>query len=343
MMLKQTGKTPINALASAKIEEKPKLLRGSATYWYMKSTLEPLTYLMLNLPYACNYNCLKCCNAWEGRQKNKPLSMPEIANVISEASGLGMKSLVITGEGEPFLNSKIRKILKTANGERLIPYIFTNGSRLGKETVSYAVEFGASLIISIDSLVEKTYERLAQTPGSFRTLMQNIENVRESFAPTIEHREKFDIVRVAINAVVSADNYSELFLTDGRQLMHEFCGKDFALAYNTPMERGNAKSFPNFTRIPDGAVYASTLPLGTFEDWCAYMHNGISVGYDGSILACGYSLQSERRLGNVKDGGLAKYRGIANKTIDRFYSKFSHERCLLRHPKYEVYIKGLGE
>lgn len=325
-----------------KIEDKPKLLRGSAIYWHMQNKLDPLTYLMLNLPYACNYDCLKCCNAWGGRQKNKPLTMLEISNTISEAFDLGIKSLVISGEGEPFLNRKMWMILREASKGGLVPLIFTNGSLLGKESVAVAIETGASLVISIDSLVEKTYERLNRVSGSFCALMQNIENVREAYAPTIERGEKSDIVRVSINTVVSKDNYSELFPPGSRELMREFCGNDFALVYNTPMDKGTATSFPNFTKIPETGIYSSTLPLGTFENWCAYMHNGISIGYDGSILACGYSLQSEGKLGNVRDGGLASHIGKANKSLEGFYGKFGHERCILRHPRYDEYTRSLG-
>ncbi|MBU0471631.1 MAG: hypothetical protein KKF65_03335, partial [Nanoarchaeota archaeon] len=62
--------------------------------------LRNLEYLMLNLPYNCNYKCSKCCNDSRGNSTKKPLSSDEIHELIIETKRLGTRVLVIAGEGE---------------------------------------------------------------------------------------------------------------------------------------------------------------------------------------------------------------------------------------------------
>ena len=107
------------------------LLRGSAPHFTKIGALneESFPYLMLNVPFACNYRCLKCCNLTESHPQEslrKRLTLDQLQQLIEEASSLGFSVLVIAGEGEPLLDKNFRSIVALAARNRLIPYIFTN-------------------------------------------------------------------------------------------------------------------------------------------------------------------------------------------------------------------------
>jgi organic radical activating enzyme len=311
-----------------------KILVGSARHLELDGGLRDLEYLMLNLPYSCNYRCSKCCNASRGDAEGQPLSFEEIHGLITEAKDLGMRVSVIAGEGEPFLDKNIVRIIKSANDTGLIPYIFTNGSQLDDRTTKFLRDNGASLVINLDSLDKEVYEELNGVKGSFQKAYNNIQSVREQFSDAKSYFGGYELRRVAINTVDSHKNKGEL------AKIRDFCGDDFVFVCNTPMHIGRAAINAQFKDvIPD----LGTMPLGTTSDgiWCAYMRNGISVGANGDILMCAYSLESSGRLGNICDGGLEKHKDAAKSAFDSNYGLANHPRCILRDPKYGEFIQGL--
>lgn len=313
------------------------LLIGSARHLELSGGLRELDYLMLNLPYICNYKCTKCCNdRIKVTNENNSLSFNEITALLSDAKELGMRVLVIAGEGEPFLDSKLRDIIQEADSRGLIPYVFTNGSKIGGEAAQFLKTNGASLIINIDSLDEKLYEELNGVKGSFRNVYDNVQRIREQFKDTHSLLGEYGLRRIAINTVVSHKNQGE------STQIKDLCGDDFVFVSNTPMNIGRATENAQFLDVmPD----FDTIPLGTISDgcWCAYMRNGISVGANGEILICAYSLESSGKLGNVRNGGLKQHIKQANRAVDNFYGKKDHSRCILRHPCYQEFISGLED
>jgi len=311
-----------------------KILCGSAKHLELAGGIKGLDYLMLNLSNKCNYRCLKCCNS--GRASSKqPLTSKEIFNLLDEVKALGARVLVVAGEGEPLVDNRINKIVAKADKVGLIPYIFTNGSLLSEKTARFFRKHNASLVINLDSLDERKYELLSGVNGSFAKVMDNLERVRDIFSNAYFTIKGFEVSQIAINTVVSRYNVLEA------EQVKEFCGKDFVLVYNTPMNIGRASSDSSF-RVDEElskkikALSAKTIPLGTTSDrnWCAYMRNGVSVGVDGEILACAYSLETAGKFGNVRQGKLSEYVGKANLTVDKFYKKKGHSRCILRHEDY---------
>jgi len=344
-----------------------KILAGSAKHLELVGGLKDLEYLMLNLQFRCNYSCLGCCNSnREISKKGTPLSLEKISSLIDEAKDLGMRVVVIAGEGEPFLDKRIDTIIGEIYYAGLIPYIFTNGSLLNKERAQFLKEHNASLVIQLNSLNKDTYEKLSCKAGSFDIVIDNLENIRNVFSDTYSTIGNYGLRRIAINAVISSVNLDELFVKgfniDGKFIkcficgeepdifepLKDFCGNDFALVYNSLMRIGKASSDENFEDIEEIKVRIresskNSFPLGTISSgqWCAYMRNGISVGAGGDILTCAYSLESAGKLGNIREGVLRKYFGIANSAVDKFYEQNVHNRCILRHLYYKEFIHGL--
>ncbi len=317
-----------------------KLLVGSARHLELDGGLRDLEYLMLNLPYTCNYRCQKCCNfardaeSAEEDASHKALSIDEIKKLTDDAKEVGIRVLVIAGEGEPFLDPNIFEIIRHAHEKGLIPYIFTNGSKLDHDTSLFLRDKNASLIINIDSLDERLYEEQNGVKVSFQTTYANVQGIRELFKDAYSHTADHELRRVALNTVVSCNNLHEC------EKIREFCGDDFAFVCNSPMNLGRAAGDTQFLGVVPNV---DTIPLGTPSDnhWCAYMRNGISVGVDGSVLVCAYFLESRGHLGNIHDDRLSTFVGKANAAVDAFYEKSGHSRCILRHPNYQEMIAEL--
>jgi len=330
-----------------------KILAGSARYLEIEGGLRSFDYLMLNLPYRCNYRCTKCCNSERHDNNGDPLSSAEIKTLLGESGGLGARVAVVAGEGEPLLDDRLRGIIYETDIAGMMPYIFTNGSLLDREIAQYLKEHNASLVINVDSLNRKTYEKLSGVRGSFDCVMGNLDFIRKLFSDTYLQMGEYSIRRVAINTVVSRHNQNELSITrpvcgDELELrpMEEFCGDDFVLVYNVPIKIGRALHDRTFRGDIDTLSLSSGVPpLGTTSDgkWCAYMRNGVSVGARGEILLCAYSLESAGTLGNVRENGVEPHIGHANEVVDRFYEMNGHSRCVLRHHDYARFIEELKQ
>jgi MoaA/NifB/PqqE/SkfB family radical SAM enzyme len=326
------------------------ILKGSAKYLELKGQIGKgvIEYLMLNFPFLCNYKCLKCCNRLESRHDNSSylyLSLDEIKNVLKEARDIGARVLVIAGEGEPLLHSDILKIVSFSYDLGLIPYIFTNGSMLNKKNLIFLRDHGASLIISLDSLEEKMYEKLVGIPGAFKRVMKNIAMCREIYSNPIEKCDKYTVVRIAINTVATQSNIYEI------EKVKRFCGEDIIFVCNLPFNAGSARYNWNYLYGSDPSNIAidkvvermsfENGPLGTTCDgkWCAYMRHGLSIGTKGEILTCAYALETEGLYGNVRDYSLDYFIEKVRNSLDTFYTIYGHERCILRHPHYADFLK----
>lgn len=325
------------------------MLRGSAPYLAETGLLEldSLPYLMLNMPFSCNYRCLKCCNLRtepELRNERQHLSNEDIQALVEEASNSGFKVLVLAGEGEPSLSKEFKDIVALASRNGLLPYIFTNGSLLDDENINFLAEHRAVLIVSLDSIQPLRYNRLTGGKGNLEKALSNIERCRSVYSSLQEQSSFGKIVSLAINTVATQINIDEI-----EDIKH-MCSDDIVFVCNRPTRIGLAEEnwqslYGNDTVVTevDGILEklsATNGPLGTTPDgkWCAYMKHGVSVGYDGSFLACAYATDTAGWFGNYKKGLLKQMNKEVMNSVELFYEKFGHSRCVLRHPNYQEWI-----
>jgi len=327
------------------------ILRGSNLYYEkMPNVLSsPIYYLMFNLPYLCNYRCLKCCNIKDrdGIHKYKKiLSLKIIEQLFEEAGNTGFKVLVIAGEGEPTLNKNFKSVVKLAARNKLIPYIFTNGTCLDNDNINFLAENKASLIISLDSINNECYSRLSGTRANLDLILSNIQDCRKIYKSLQETTIYGKVVSLAINTVATQINLNEI------DKINKYCSDDIVFVCNQPTNiglaeknwkllYGNVEGCHSINNIVE--TYAKEHPpLGSTSDskWCAYLRNGVSIGYDGSILACAYATDTKGFYGFYKNGKLTEINRVVMKSIKSFYSQFNHSRCVLRHPSYKKWIEN---
>ena len=174
--------------------------------------------------------------------------------------------------------------------------------------------------------------------------LSNIEQCRSVYSSLQEQSSFGKIVSLAINTVATQINIDEI-----KDIKH-MCSDDIVFVCNRPTRIGLAEenwlSLYGHDTVVGGVdgildkLSARNGPLGTTPDgkWCAYMKHGVSVGYDGSFLACAYATDTAGWFGNYKEGLLKQInQGIMN-SVKSFYEKFGHSRCVLRHPNYQEWI-----
>lgn len=314
------------------------ILKGSARDLYRQygKTNKGIDYIMLNLPFSCNYRCVKCCNRFR-KFKSGKLSLYKIKDAILRLKKLGAKVLVIAGEGEPALNRNFKSIVKFADENDIIPYVFTNGSKINQKLAYFLAKHKASLIINMDSFNPQKYDAYVGRKGSFNALMKNFRHIRKYYQKNTNESGKYKVVSLAVNLVLNNENRNQI------PKIKEFCNEDIVFVVNEPINIGSAKKFWK-GRFDDAEtkVYKNvSYPLGTLSSGkeCSYMRNGLSIGSDGRILTCAYALETQDLYGKIDDKNLLSMRNDVMKSVDEFYAKYGKSRCVLRHPKYKKFIE----
>lgn len=313
------------------------ILKGSAPHLNQERKLgeKEVDYIMLNLPFSCNYNCLKCCNRFREYKKGN-LKLDLIKKTILKLKGLGARVLVVAGEGEPALNKDFKSIVKFTDEHGLIPYIFTNGSKIDKKLAIFLAEHKASLIINIDSFKASKYDQYVGVKGAFKKLMNNFNYIRKYYRKNIYAGKGKRITSLAVNLVLNNENYGQI------PIIKEFCGDEIVFVVNEPINIGSAHKLwgskyakTKNLKIKNGVSY----PLGTLAPGqeCAYMRNGFSIGSDGKALTCAYALDTQGLYGSIAGNDLMVLRRKVMDSVDKFYAEYGKSRCILRHPYYNKF------
>lgn len=332
------------------VNKNNKLFKGSPLQLSLDGKLDRFTYLMINLPFLCNYRCTKCFNLQNNNcfVPHKALSLDIIFKLIYEAKDMGAKVIVLAGEGEPTLNKNIKKIIKEIDSLGLFSIVYSNGSLLRKQMIKFYSNRNTMLVISFDSLLPDLYTKLTgnMDRNIFYRVLKNIELVRKEYKKHIEKKDKYKVVRLAINTTVSSLNKNEV----GK--IKEFCGDDIYFICNPLAKLGNAtsnwrdliqsdKDFEEIKKIvKQMSSTTGPLTLGS-NSLCGYSINGIAVSPSGDYMTCAYTSLTNGLLGSVNNKSLVEAYDYKNNQELSFYDTYGKHPCLVRSPKFNQYIETL--
>jgi len=325
-----------------------KVIRGTPKHLSKTGRLDKLTYLMINLPFICNYRCAKCFNLKENIpiDYSKNITPTQILKLIEEAHSTGIKVIVFGGEGEPTLDSNIRKYITKINSLGMITILYSNGSTLSKEVINFYKTHNVSIVISFDSLNPVTYCQLTGT-GQLNKVLENIKNTINIFKDTIEYKENLKILRVAINTTITSKNKNEVL--EIKKYMQENYKDDVYFICNPVFKSGNADF--NWKKIGYNQDYTKEVktiksisetggPLTLGNDGiCGYSRWGIAINPAGEYMTCSYTLKTSGFLGNIKKMDLITAFNNKHKIEEKYKDK--NQPCLIRSSGFEKYIKYL--
>ncbi|VVB75217.1 Coenzyme PQQ synthesis protein E [uncultured archaeon] len=327
-----------------------KAVRGTPKHLSQNGELTGFTYLMLNLDYSCNYNCLKCFNQGESTpsyQKIELLSLKERIELIKQAKTLGGKAVVIAGEGEPSIHRDIKALVGGINSQGMIPIIYTNGALVTKELAEFYKKNNATIIISLDSLNPEKYDLMTGTKGQLQIVLRNIEQIREVYKNTAKKVKGLTILSLALNTTVSEINYKEL------EKIKDFCGEDIYFICNPLAKLGSAqetwkvlmkdKTPEDFAElISKMSESGGPLMLGK-NMMCNYQTNGIAVSPWGHYMICAYTNLTNDLLGTIKDKTLGEAYKYKQKIEAEHTKKYGKANCFIRADSFTKYISTLKE
>ena len=152
----------------------------------------PPIYMEISPIGLCNHRCTFCAKEVMG-YPNRSLSAGLLAGFITELKklrerdpdGLGIKSIMFAGEGEPTLHVELQKIIKTAFENGIETALTTNATGLTKKFSDLSLEHLSWIKASINAGTRETYSLVHQTSET------HWDKVWRNLAEAIELRARF--------------------------------------------------------------------------------------------------------------------------------------------------------
>lgn len=234
----------------------------------------------------CNAACVMCPNPIMNRIKGF-MSNDIYNKVISEASGLGIKTVSIISVGEPFIDKGLVSRIQEAKKLGLRVVTSTNGSFLTTEMANAIIESGLDeLDISFDGFTKETYENI-RLGLSFEKVLTNINEFLRLREMKYKNRP-----RIMLRFIKVRKNYKEAEL-----FLHYWKGRadDAIVSQAHDWSGGIAKDFRS-------RLHSATLRSVP----CKSLWNEIMVHHDGNVVACCHDYEGTLVLGNIQHQSIAE-------------------------------------
>ncbi len=328
-----------------------KTFKGSPQYLRMgEGTIKPgLDYLVLQLDSVCPHACRYCFAEREPgwQPKGDGLSLDERKGIVNEARALGARVVSMPGDGEPLAVKGTRDLIAHIHKNRMISIVYTKGYLLTREWTHFLADHDATVVLSIDSLHERTAMKLNPKPcGWFPTAMENIEYAKSVFGRVIETVDGRRITRLLVNHMVNLLNLGE------QERMKDWCDDDILFVCHAPSREGGAvriwdklagglEEHESLITYANGVSETEGNTTARADGKCAYYLNGITVGANGDVKLCPASAQTAGFLGNVRTASLEKLRTAAREALERILGGDAPP-CLVRAQSYDKIVSELA-
>lgn len=274
--------------------------------------------VMISPTDACN---LKCKTCWRLEKKDyarikDELTLEEIQNVLDECKKLKVKTIDLTGGGEPFFRKTIFEIIESAKKQGFEITLTTNGTLLNKEEIRRIISLGLDdICFSIESGEEKmndelrgkgTYTQVTQAIRMLNRLRKNLKKpiVRISTVITNKNYKNLDsLVEFAAENGVSAINFSvmiEWATNKGLSMKKEKNALDILKKLNEKIKSKGLHT--NLDLILKYGFFEHKTPEFCFAPW-----EMLFINSNGEVLAC-CTLAShyENIIGNIREKKLSE-------------------------------------
>lgn len=283
-----------------------------------------LTFLSLETAPICNAKCLYCFSVPElGKIPKDSLTLWEYKEIIKQARELGAKTICFPGIGEPTLDKKLKSLVKFINNLELVSVIYTNGF-VSKELADFLYKNNVSLIIKIDSLDKERFENLVGLP--FEIYKKRLDYLVDLYKKDIEKKDKFSIVRLASNTVVTYINKEDI------KAIYDFCESHHIKYFIAGLAKvGDAEK--NWEILTNSQIddlykivkkYDTWVSSVTLDNRCGLFSYGITIDVNGDLIGCPTARWI--RLGNIRKSSLKDLIRSYNQEV---YSGKEHY-CLAR-------------
>lgn len=259
--------------------------------WETAKELYPL-YIEIAPIGACNHRCVFCAVDYIG-YKAIQLDHGLLIDRILEMADLGVKSVMLAGEGEPLLHKKINDIVAATSGRIDIAFT-TNGYLLNKLE---AVDLCKWIKISINAGTKETYAKVHRTKEEDFDIV--VRNIREAV-------KRKGSCTIGMQMVLLPENQHEV---DEIKSIGEDLGVDYVVIKPYSQHKYSiTREYETFKpEVPEavGKLVVRSDSLKTSEIsyekcqstpyWWSY------IMASGEVYSCSaYLLDPRFRLGNIK-------------------------------------------
>jgi len=142
----------------------------------LQNKIPKLVFLNIHITHACNLKCIHCFSKAKVAYE-KEVNSKEIFNVVDDAIGLGLRSITLTGGGEPLLRKELcYETIKMASDRNIHTRICTNGTMLDENCVKKLKEADIGIVqVSLDSHVPEIHDEFRGMPGTFKKVIKGIK------------------------------------------------------------------------------------------------------------------------------------------------------------------------
>jgi cyclic pyranopterin phosphate synthase len=160
--------------------------------WWRGDNVYPIT-LELGPATVCNHYCTWCMHgAYFGKHRNDAgvvKSNPDNSimkfdfykRVLDECIPLGIKSVILSGSGEPFMNPEIGRFIEYTSQSGVDLALITNGSVIRERHIDPAVSCATWIRVSLDAGTSETRQRVHRTAeDDFENTLANMRRMAEA-------------------------------------------------------------------------------------------------------------------------------------------------------------------
>lgn len=271
-----------------------------------------LLTLSLKLPVGCNLKCRYCYS----ELKKGELGFGEIMGILGQAAELGVKSLSIIGEGEPFLykdkksGKGLFELILEANRKGMDVIVFTNNTLIDKRKAMLLKRLKVTVVSKLNSPDPVIQDRLSGVKGSYFRITRGLRELQKA-----GFNKKKDS-RLSVHTVICRNNIKDI-----PGMWRSWRGQGiipYVQAYVPPsnangkyvrqlsVPRGRLKElFEELSAIDRGFGFdwsaADTYPIASLG--CSVIKTGCCVNSNAQVQVCGYldEVLGDLRRDSLKD------------------------------------------
>ena len=153
--------------------------------WQDGELIYPI-YMEISPIGACNHRCVFCGLDFMGYKLRK-ISHEVMGKILPEMAGLGLKSIMYAGEGEPFLHQDIGRIIRLTKQQGIDVAVTSNGALMNPDLAEEILPFCSWIKFSVNAGTPDTYARIHGTRA------RDFDKVIKNLSHAAFYRKKHDV------------------------------------------------------------------------------------------------------------------------------------------------------
>lgn len=304
--------------------------------------------VMISPTDACNLRCKTCWRLEkESYERIKDeLTLEEIKDVLEECKKLGVKTIDLTGGGEPFYRKTIFEIISMVKRYGFEATLTSNGTLLNKKKLERIINLGLDdICFSIESYEEDINDGL-RGKGTCKKVVNAIKTLNE-----LKKDFKKPVIRIA--TVITKKNYKHLESLIDFAIENKISAISFSVMIEWKTNKGltmeKEKNYMKILKELNEKIKSrrihSNLGLimkhGLFEHnppkFCFAPWEMLFINSNGEVLACcTLASHHENIIGNIREKKLSKiwYGEKMNKFREMIKDKKFFDECKKCLPEF---------